>query len=161
MVGLIHGGDVTRTWDVTATAQSGQAPPHNAGDEAVTANNNGAGFKQWVFVHNTSGTALAIGVPVRKINGTWSVEACDAIDNPKIVAGVPQVVIADDRAGWVLVKGSGQVLDDGAGLAAGALIQAAAAGGVEIVVADADCIGQIGADALSADALGTAYIDCT
>lgn len=155
---LIHGGDVTKTWDVTATAQSGAAPQHAAGDRATTGNPDGTGVKEWVFVHNTSGADLEIGVPVTMINGTFSVAAAAAIDNPVIVAGIPQIVIPDDRAGWVQTKGEATVLDDGAGLAQGVLIQASAAGGVELAVADADAFGVTKA-VIAAGVTGLAYIN--
>lgn len=157
---LINIADVTRTWDVTATPASGNAPPHKPGDRATTGNPDGTGHKHWVFVHNTSGADFAIGVPVTMVNGTFVCAAAAAIDNPKVIAGIPQIVIADDRAGWVLEKGEGTVLDDGATLSAGDLIQASAAGGVEVVVADADCIGVAKAN-IGAGATGLAYIDCT
>lgn len=119
---LIFGGDVTKTWDSTATAQSGDQAPHELGAVARVPRGDGNGDKWFVFVQNSSGADIPVGTLCQWIAGTDSfrVEISAAAAGPSIapamLAGVAQVVIADGFQGWVQTWGRcASLQNDGSG----------------------------------------------
>ena len=123
-LGLIHGGDVTADWDATATPESGDAAPHQLGEEAITRAADGIGYKYWVFVENpVAGAPIVIGAVCKVAAGGANViltaPAAGAPHMPAQLAGVAQQAVAVGRRFWALREGRGVILIDGAAVIAG------------------------------------------
>ena len=168
MLGLIHGGDVTRTWSAVALPASGDAAPHNIGDEAYVANASGSGFLHYVFVSNTSGTAFVVGNIVEQIAAAtpFEVKVSTAAAHPSKIRGVCQVAIADDECGWVLDEGVGVIKVDATGVTAEDLLVTAAAGVADVAddtaatSNNAHKVIAVAAATIAANLTGAAYICC-
>jgi len=162
MASLINIADVSKTWDATAAANSGDAAPHELGAVARAPRPDGLGDRYFVFVTNASGADITQGEVAKIVAaGGWSVEVSATLNaHPAELAGVVQQTggLADGRSGWVQCWGRGVILADATGFAAGDLLVADASGHADVIAAVTDNVIAVGRATSGASAVAAADI---
>jgi len=121
-LGLIFGGDVTKQWDASATAASGDAAPLQLGEVAITRAADGLGYRYWEFVENPSGGAtLPAGTAATWVaaGGGSVIAATGVVHSRSNVAGIVQASVAVDKRFWIQTWGRGIFLAEGAAIISG------------------------------------------
>jgi len=144
-----------------------QAPGDGAiRDPAVTGSFADRGIREWIYVKNSAGAALAQGeVCTRKSGSTlYEVSKAPTTSHPAQVVGVAQWAIADGSYGWILRKGLGEVKADSATVitADKALVPGTGtAGRAQQHAAVTNAGFGFSTETVLVDALATCHLNCT
>lgn len=125
--------DQTLYWVDSAGAVAGGPAygPHAAATDVQVILPAETGEQVWIYVLNDSGSTIERGQAVSATASTapYKVSAAPVSSDPAVVVGVAQHDIGDDQYGWILRKGTGEVLADGSVTAGTALVISAGTAG--------------------------------